>query len=293
MKDLYAIAGISKQGFHRWLNRYFKQKEEQALLKPLLDDLRNDHPRLSCRKLYHKLSPDTMGRDSFEEFCYEYGLKIEQKRARFKTTYSMGTNPFPNLLLSLDELTGINQLWVSDITYYFIGPYVYYLTFIIDIFNREIIGYAVSRSLRTEETSIAALQMAIKTRSLSNENALIFHSDGGGQFYSTLFKALTQAYNIKNSMGKTAYENPHAERVNGIIKNDYLIPYGPDDYKQLTKFLTKAVELYNEYRPHDSLDGHSPREFLRLVDKKLLTKTWIVNKKKKVSKKEKVNITIK
>ncbi len=93
-------------------------------------------------------------------------------------------------------------------------------------------------------------------------------------------------------MGKTAYENPHAERVNGIIKNYYLIPYKPTNFKELKKMLIKVVYLYNNSRPHESLNGLSPHEFLNQIDKGLLTKIWVINKKKKVSKKEKVNIFI-
>ncbi|MCD4747711.1 MAG: integrase core domain-containing protein, partial [Bacteroidales bacterium] len=90
----------------------------------------------------------------------------------------------------------------------------------------------------------------------------------------------------------TTYENPHAERVNGIIKNNYLIPYEPTNFKELEKMLIKAVNLYNKEKPYQSLDGYSPQEFFNVIDKGLLTKTWVINKKKKVSKKEKINIYI-
>ena len=93
-------------------------------------------------------------------------------------------------------------------------------------------------------------------------------------------------------MGKTAYENPHAERINGIIKNDYLIPYQPTNFYGLKIMLVKAVNLYNQQRPHQALNGNSPKKFKSLIDKGLLTKKWIINKKKKVTKKVKVNISI-
>ena len=87
-------------------------------------------------------------------------------------------------------------------------------------------------------------------------------------------------------MGKTAYENPHAERINGTIKNDYLIPYQPKDFNE-SKMLKKVVNLYNRQRPHQALKGHSPQEFKDLINAGLLTKTWVINKKKKVTKKKK------
>ena len=93
-------------------------------------------------------------------------------------------------------------------------------------------------------------------------------------------------------MGKTAYENPHAERVNGTIKNNYLVHYQPQNYNELKKMLIKAVKLYNQQKPHQSLNGYTPQAFKELVGKGLLTKIWVINKKKKVTKKEKVNIFI-
>ena len=292
MNALYRTTGISRQGFHQWLNRTMDIYEEQEYLLPIIKQYRVDHPRMSCRLIYLKLKPKTMGRDRFESFCYGYGFKVEIKKRKYRTTDSRGIIYFPNLLLILDELTGINQLWVSDITYFEIGSEVYYLTFITDIYNREIAGYSASESLRTESTTLPALRMAIKARNLKKESELVFHSDGGGQYYSKIFVSLTKQYGIKNSMGKTAYENPHAERINGTIKNDYLIPYQPKDFNELKKMLIKAVHLYNQQRPHQTLKGHSPQEFSGLINKGLLTKKWIINKKKKVSKKEKVNITI-
>ena len=261
-------------------------------LMPIITEIRKDHPRLSCREIYFMVCPEHMGRDRFEEFCFSQQLKVARKKSRYKTTDSYGVMRFPNLLLEVDELTGTNQLWVSDITYFSIGGQVYYITFILDVYNREIVGYEASKTLRTVDTTVKALAMAIVARKLGRESGTIIHSDGGGQYYSKEFKELTKAYGMRNSMGKTAYENPHAERINGTIKNDYLVPYQPKNFQELKNMLAKAVFLYNTQRPHKALGRLSPFEFEYRVAKGLLTKTWFINKKKKVSKKEKVNITI-
>lgn len=292
LNTLYGICGISKQGFHQWLDREFKRKEEQMQLIPIIMQIRQDHPRLSCREIYYMVSPKYMGRDRFEKFCFNNSLKVDCKKNRYKTTDSKGVNRFPNLLLETNELTGVNQLWVSDITYFTIGRQVYYLTFIMDVYNRKIVGYCASKSLRTVDTTLKAIKMAIGTQNFKKGSGTIIHSDGGGQYYCKEFTSLTEHYGIRNSMGKSAYENPYAERINGIIKNDYLIPYQPRTFKELKNMLIKAVYLYNTQRPHKSLRRLSPYEFQNQVDKGLLTKTWIINKKKKVSKKEKVNISI-
>ena len=293
MNSLYRITGISKQAFHQWLNRRLALEEEQANLLPVLRQLREDHPRLSCRQFYFMIKPKTMGRDRFEAFCFSRGFKIEHKIRKYKTTDSRGVIHFPNLILTLDELTGENQLWVSDITYYELEGVIYYLTFITDIFHREVIGYSASDNLRTESTTLPAFKMALVHSHLKPDSGLIFHSDGGGQYYCKEFVSLTKQYGIRNSMSKSAWENPFAERINGTIKNDYLIPYQPGNFKELKKMLIKAVDLYNKQRPHQSLGRHSPWEFKQMHQKGLLTKTWVINKKKKVSKKEKIIITIK
>jgi len=293
MNTLYRNTGISKQAFHQWLNRRMAIEEEQANLLPIIRQLREDHPRLSCRQFYFMVKPKTMGRDRFESFCFSQGFKIEPKKSKHKTTDSRGVIHFPNLILTLRELTAENQLWVSDITYYELEGMFCFLTFITDLFHREIIGYSASDNLRTESTTLPAIKMAISKTHLKPNSGLIFHSDGGGQYYCKEFISLTKQYGIRNSMGKSAWENPFAERINGTIKNDYLIPYQPRNFKQLKKMLIKAVNLYNGQRPHLSLERHSPQDFKQMNQQGVLTKRWIINKKKKVNKKEKIIITIK
>lgn len=276
MNDLYRIAGISKQGFHQYLDKQLLVMEEQQQLLPVISQIRADHPRLSVRQMYKMLNPQSMGRDKFEQFCYQYGFKLAVKRTWYRTTNSLGVTRFENLVTGL-ELTGVNQAWASDITYYRLGERFYYLTFIIDLYSRLITGYAVSDGLLTEQTTIPALQMALRQR--QPDPGLIFHSDGGGQYYCKAFLAITKSHQISNSMCETPYENAHAERINGTIKNDYLAHYGPQNYDQLLTLTHKTVKMYNFHRPHSALGYLSPAQY------ELSTKTTIVNKEKR-SKKE-------
>lgn len=260
MNAVYKALGVTKQAVHQRKKLYYERKEEQALLLPQIAQIRMDHPRMSSRKIHFKIKPATMGRDRFEVFCNDNGYKLKVKRNPVRTTDSRGTIHFENHLLG-KELTGVNQAWSSDITYYRIGENVYYLTFIIDLHSRFIVGYSASKRLLTTQTTIPALEHAISIRKSTNLKGLIFHSDGGGQYYAHSFLKLTKDKNIVNSMGKIVYENPHAERINGTIKNDYLIGYQPRDFTQLKKMLTKAVNMYNMHRPHDSLKKMNPNEF--------------------------------
>jgi putative transposase len=276
MNALYRVTGTSKQAFHQYLDKQLLVLEEQQQLLPIISQIRTDHPRLSARRMYVMINPQSMGRDKFEQFCYLYGFKLAIKRAFHRTTNSLGVTRFENLIAGL-ELTGVNQVWASDITYYRIGERFYYITFILDLYSRFIAGYTVSIGMLTEQTTIPALNMALKLREPAK--GLIFHSDGGGQYYCKKFLAITQSSQIKNSMCESVYENAHAERINGTVKNDYLIHYAPQDYSQLVTLTDKAVHMYNHFRPHSSLGNNSPAAY------ELSTKSALINKEKR-SKKE-------
>ena len=294
MKDIYPLAGITKQGFHQSVNREIRIILEQEDLLPMIQKIRNKHKALASRKIYNMIKPSTMGRDKFEQYCFSQGFRVVHRRTWYvKTTDSKGVIRFDNLILMLERLTGVNQLWVSDITYYHLGSKSYYITLILDVYNREIVGYALSDSLSTENTSLKAIKIAVGYRKLpKGSSSLIFHTDGGGQYYSSKFTKYIAGYGIRSSMCYTPYENPHAERLNGILKNEYLYPNNPKSFKELQRLLIESVNLYNLERPHNSLGGVSPKEFSKMVKDGLLTKIWVINKKKKVSKKEKVNIII-
>ena len=258
MNEMYRAIGISKQAFHQHTERYLEMLEEQEQLVGVVTDIRRDHPQMSARVMYQMIKPEQMGRDRFERFCFSRGFKIEQKRGYHRTTDSRGVTRFENLLAGF-KLTGVNQVWVSDITYYQIGDRFYYLTFIMDLYSRRIVGHAVSDNLMTQCTTLPALRMAITERQPAPD--LIFHSDGGGQYYCKEFLKLTRFAKMKNSMCTSVYENPNAERVNGTIKNSYVKYYAPENFSQLKYMTRKAVDMYNNQRPHKALDSLSPDAF--------------------------------
>lgn len=260
------MVGISKQSFYQMYKRRRYRLEEQEQLIPLINEIRIDHPRMSARDIYLKLKPSCMGRDQFERFCMDSGYRLNQLRNYRVTTNSLGVTRFPNLIKDM-KVTGINQVFVSDITYYDMGPDTYYLTLIMDLFNREIVGWSASNNLRTESTTLPALYRLISQRGRTNIKGSILHSDGGGQYYCKEFKALTRELEMVNSMTEEkVYENAHAERLNGIIKNNYLYPYGPTNLGSLKRLLDKAVLMYNTGKPHKALGKLTPSEFKKTVD---------------------------
>jgi putative transposase len=260
LNHLYKVIGISKQGVHKMLNLKQRCNDEFEQLSRYIEDIRADHPTMGLRDMYFKIKPDFIGRDKFENFCKSIGVMQKQKRNKCKTTDSSGVKRFPNLINNL-ELEKINQVWQSDITYYEIGCKFYYLTFILDSYSRRIIGYSVSNRLSTEYTTLPALKMAINTRKNYNLKGLIFHSDGGGQYYAKEFLKITSKSGILNSMCKNAYENGKAERINGIIKNNYLIHKHINSFEKLLKEVDHAIQMYNQEKPHIRLNRKSPIQF--------------------------------
>jgi transposase InsO family protein len=189
------------------------------------------------------------------------GYRIKRLKNFRVTTNSLGVTRFPNLIKDI-KVTGVNQVFVSDITYFDLGSSTRYLTFIMDLYNREIVGYSESDNLRTESTTIPALYRLIKLRGMANLAGAIMHSDGGGQYYCKDFLELTGSLKMLNSMTEEkVYENAHAERLNGVIKNNYLYPYGPTNIASLRKMLDKAVYMYNNGKPHIALKKLTPVEF--------------------------------
>lgn len=284
MNSIYTTIGTTKQNVHQMLDRQLAIEDEQAQLILLMEQIREEHPGLGAKIMYQMLGPVTMGRDRFIRFYMAMGFKLTTPKNYQKTTDSNGVIRFENLILDL-ELEGINQLWVSDITYILVDGRFYYLTFIMDAYSRLIIGYSASKTLRTIDTTIPAIKMALK-RLKQSEPMPILHSDGGGQYYCKEFLKLTKD-KLRNSMGKTAYENPQAERINGTIKNDYIIPWAPANYQQLTKLLGRAVNNYNIKRPHRSLKLQTPWQFDQ--QSKFYQQNDQLLTKEKRSKKENIN----
>ncbi len=260
LNQLYNVIGISKQGVHKMLNLNQKRKDEFAQIVRFIEDIREDHPTMGLRDMYFKILPDFMGRDRFEEYCKHAGFMIKRKSKHCKTTDSSGVKRFPNLIKEL-VLSRLNQVWQSDITYYEIDDKFYYLTFILDSYSRRIVGYSVSKRLLTDYTTLPALKMALKTRKYCNLENLIFHSDGGGQYYAKEFLEITSKHSIINSMCKNAYENGKAERINGVIKNNYLKHKNIDSFEKLVKEVDHAVQMYNYEKPHIKLKRKSPIQF--------------------------------
>lgn len=246
------------------MSRQHKRQEELAYLTDIVMQVRHDHPTIGVRDIYYMSQPEGIGRDRFEAYCRQKGLMSDRKVRKCHTTDSSGVIRFENLAKDF-IVERPNQLWQSDITYFELNDRFAYITFITDRYSSRIIGHSVAVRLFTEDTVLPALKSALKTRSGQDLSDLIFHSDGGGQYYSKAFVKETVKHGFKNSMCTYPWENGLAERINGIIKNNYLIHWNIQSFDELTKAVDRAVSLYNEEKPHIRLKRLSPIEYEKNV----------------------------
>ena len=262
---LYEIAGFSKQAHMQYMKRRERDEKIAVLVVNSILEVRTMHSIMGLKKIHGLLSPDWIGRDRFISIGMDNGLGINKPKSYQRTTYSCKSAWFTNLTAGL-MITGINQVWVSDITYYRIGDIFYYLTFIEDVYSRRILGFVAHTNLEAK-ANCKALEAALSERSGCDLRGLIHHSDRGSQYVSNIYLKILSTHGIGVSMCDSVYENSHIERVNGIIKSEYLNNYMIKSFPELKSNLEKAVRMYNEERPHWSLQCITPCGYEKELEK--------------------------
>lgn len=259
MKALYELEKSSKQAHGQHQHKeHFDSLSEAAILNKIAS-LRIKHPAMGLKKLFHKVKPINMGRDRFMALAMSANLGIEKPKNYRRTTFSTKSNRYKNLLEGL-IIDDINQVWVSDISYFWVVDKFFYIVLIMDIYSRRIVGHFASASLMAS-ANVSALKIALKTRNKNDLSALIHHSDKGTQYVFSEYVQLLGDNQIQISMANIVYENSHSERLNGIIKNEYLVYRNIQNLEQLVKQLDRDVKLYNQDRPHWELGMMTPIEY--------------------------------
>lgn len=221
-------------------------------------------PKIGGRKLLELIQPRlptelSIGRDSFFDFLRRYGLLVGKRRRRIKTTYSNHwLRKYPNLIKGFIPMRA-NQLWVSDITYVETVAGFVYLNLITDAYSRKIVGWAIGETLEAKYT-VQALRMALKQVPKGTEG-LIHHSDRGVQYCCGEYVKVLNKYHVQISMTENGdpRENAIAERVNGILKDEWLNQMRLKSMEEAVKELKRIVQIYNSCRPHASLDMKTPK----------------------------------
>lgn len=246
--------GYTRQNFYKRLKEQFlKQDQSDQVLEYVLRE-RIKMPRLGTRKLKYRMSLQgvSYGRDRLFNLLRSNRLLIKPLRSYTKTTYSKHWLKKHNNLIKGKEVTAPNQVWVSDITYIRTDEGYNYLSLVTDKFSRKIVGYDLSESLKAEG-AVRALQMAINQGELQPD--LIHHSDRGLQYCCYEYQQLLGDHQIQSSMTEQydPYENALAERMNGILKTEFL-PENGFPTSRLAQFaIQEAIDTYNSVRPHLSL----------------------------------------
>jgi putative transposase len=254
------LCGISRQAHFQSLQRSLKEQEKSVLYIRMMGQVREIHPGMGLRTMYDMLAPEGIGRDGFIALGLQEGFRLTTIEPQTRTAYSVKTSQYKNLLGDM-EFTDISQLCSSDITYFHCLGRFYYIVFIMDVYSRRIIGHSVADNMRAEN-NLAALQMALKTRGVQNyDQGLVHHSDKGSQYAADNYTDLLGRHGVRISMCNEVYENTHIERVNGVIKNQYLKRKEITSVSQLGAQLNASVRAYNETQPHQSLDKMPPVKY--------------------------------
>jgi len=259
LNKFYRVIGRSKQAVHQAYIRQQKMEEQLNELILLMDILRSEHPGCGLEKAYDTLNPTFIGRDRFIDKFIEFGYRVKLKKRTVKTTWP-GSYKYKNLIEGM-IVNRINQILQSDITYILVNEIFYYAVFIIDVYSKRIVAHQVSTHMRAQ-ANMDSLKQVVKLRGRSSMVGCIHHSDRGTQYGSLAYRKLLDKLKCFLSMGIGAEKNAYAERVNGIIKNEYLQYWKIDSFKDLEVSVEKAVKHYNQKRIHRHLPSKlSPISF--------------------------------
>jgi transposase InsO family protein len=274
--------GVTRQAYYQNNWEGISTSIEEELILKQVKEIRSNHRKIGTRKLYEMLQPFMlehqikMGRDALFNLLDINHLLIRRRKRKIKTTYSAHwLRKYPNLIKGFIP-TAINQLWVSDITYWKIQEGFLYISFITDAYSHKIVGYQVAETMEAIG-SIKALQVALSVFVGAESHLnLIHHSDRGIQYCSHAYVKLLQDNGIKISMTENGdpLENAIAERVNGIIKEDYLENYDISNIKDAKELLKAVVELYNKERPHMSIGNLTPNQIHQSLKPIKTEKLW-------------------
>lgn len=264
---------VSRQAVYQYEQRYRQRQQVLAPVLQMVMDKRRRLPRLGTRKLYYLLKPQLqsagikLGRDGLFDYLRQHHLLIRPKRNYTKTTFSKHwMRKYPNLFKDMN-VERPEQVFVSDITYVESEEGVHYLSLVTDACSRKIMGHELSWEMKAGDV-VKALQKAMKHK--VGDTPLTHHSDRGLQYCSQIYQSELAAHDAVASMteGYDCYQNALAERINGILKQEFLI-YRCQTYEDMKVLVDESIEAYNQLRPHLSLGMKTPEEVHKKACRKM------------------------
>jgi transposase InsO family protein len=256
---------MTRQNYYKHRRRQGRRKIDEKLIVSLVQREWRQQPRLGCRKLHQMLKDELcdagveVGRDRMFEVLRNHGMLLEPLPKKPRTTYSRHSLPVYGNLISELETTGPNQIWVSDVTYIRTLEGFEYLTLITDLHSHKIVGYHSGEGLDVEE-SLKALDQALDE--LPADRYPIHHSDRGSQYCSHKYVGCLKERDLPVSMTELNHcaENSVAERLNGILKQEYGLGRTFLSKIQARRAVDEAIWLYNNRRPHTKLQFRVPSD---------------------------------
>lgn len=258
------LFGANRQVYYRRKQAAQKSKETATKVVAMVMEVRQQMPRLGTRKLYYLLQDQVndlgVGRDKLFAILQANRMLIKPKRCYQTTTDSHHRyHKHKNLIENVTPVRP-EQIWASDITYIGNRNNFHYLALVTDTYSKKIVGYDLSASL-SADGAIRALKMALKQRS-SQEKELIHHSDRGFQYCCHAYQKVLAKKKVKCSMTESydPYANAVAERVNGILKQEFLLEDHNVKLPIMNKLVKNSIEIYNKKRPHYSCSMKTPEQ---------------------------------
>lgn len=259
--------GIAPQTYYQMRKRREQREQKETEVIEQVRAIRQELPRVGGRKLrkmlgaFFEKTGIRIGRDRFFDLLRRHGLLVPIKRKGTRTTFPGGVRS--EHLLPSATITGPNQAVVADITYIDTEEGFLYLALVTDLYSRKIIGWDLSNSLSLEG-AYRAMERALKhiRKEKGTTKGMIHHSDHGSQYTSRAYLALLKDAGIRPSMGAVgnAYDNAVAERVNGILKLEFLLDHRFPTARSAQQAVANAIFLYNTKRPHLSLGYATPAQ---------------------------------
>jgi len=269
IKSVCDCFNLKRDAYYKYNRRVKQRKSFEQQLLHIVKKRRKSLPREGVRKLMKSLNENfeqqqlKVGRDTLFKVLREHQMLTLRKKYSARTTNSYHRFYKYNNIIKDVEVTKSNQVWVSDITYIRTVKGFCYLALITDMYSRKIVGYDLSDSLELKGCIRALNKALYQTKSIKG---LIHHSDRGIQYCSNIYTQILKRKKIDISMTEEnhCYENAMAERVNGILKDEFYLDQTFINVTHAKRAAKSAIKLYNEIRLHLSLDYKTPNIVYKL-----------------------------
>lgn len=264
--SLCEYVGISPQAYYKRLHQSNNSNNLYNKMEDVVKKNRDSKSRSGLRTIYYKENLSSLlGLNQFEKQMSNRGYALKPYKSFIKTTDSRGHQYKFDNLISGKEVNGTNQVIVGDITYYSHSSGLYYIFHFTDIYSLEIKGLLGSLNMEGVNAEKCMRQIMKYNSQAKYDHKLIVHTDGGGQYRSHNFQNMIRKAEIVPSHAKSCFENGLAERINGILKNEYLVDYNIKNEKHFNRVLKQIKDQSNNIWPSKKLGYRTPVQYANWI----------------------------